>query len=134
MEYVCHVHKFPLALTWISHGGEGNANSNEKRILQIEDMACYVNSCWKNRFVDGYVECYIKEGQGIAGKALQSNLYFVPHISLLDAVDYPFVDYAHKYLLGKLGTTGHKFSGIQFTSPNYFPLCAVKTESNNDQI
>ena len=39
-----------------------------------------------------------------------------------------------QYLLGKLGTTGHQFSGIQFTSPNYFPLYAVKTESNNDQI
>ncbi|KAJ6304338.1 hypothetical protein OIU77_018079 [Salix suchowensis] len=96
LEYVCHVHKFPLALTWISHREEGNANSNEKRILQIEDMACYVNSCWKNRFVDGYLECYIKEGQGIAGKALQSNLHFVPRISQLDVVDYPFLDYANK--------------------------------------
>ena len=37
-------------------------------------------------------------------------------------------------LLGKLGTSGHQFSGIQFTSPNSFPLYAVKTESNNDQI
>ena len=37
-------------------------------------------------------------------------------------------------MLGKLGTTGHQFSGIQFTSPNSFPLCAVKTELNNDQI
>ena len=38
------------------------------------------------------------------------------------------------YMLGKLGTTEPQFSGIQFTSPNYFPLYAVKTESNNDQI
>ncbi|KAJ6756575.1 BED FINGER-RELATED [Salix purpurea] len=120
LEYVCHVHKFPLALTWISHREEGNANSNEKRILQIEDMACYVNSCWKNRFVDGYLECYIKEGQGIAGKALQSNLHFVPRISQLDVVDYPFLDYANKYSL-------HAAVAIKLTS-------ACTSTSINDYV
>ena len=38
------------------------------------------------------------------------------------------------FMLGKLGTTEYQFNGIQLTSPNYFPLFAVKTESNNDQI
>jgi len=40
-------------------------------------------------------------------------------------------------LLGKLGTTNQINSAeynSEFTSPNPFPLCAVKTESNNEQI
>ena len=44
------------------------------------------------------------------------------------------IRYCISGLLGKLGKTKPQFSGIQFISPNYFSFCAVKTESNNDQI
>ncbi|KAG5252620.1 zinc finger BED domain-containing protein [Salix suchowensis] len=74
----------------------------------------------RNRFVDGYLECYIKEGQGIAGKALQSNLHFVPRISQLDVVDYPFLDYANKYSL-------HAAVAIKLTS-------ACTSTSINDYV
>nr|TKR98671.1 uncharacterized protein D5086_0000199880 [Populus alba] len=40
LEYVCHVYKLPLALTWIL---EPTRNSEGKNVLRVEDTACYVN-------------------------------------------------------------------------------------------
>nr|POE97706.1 protein nlp9 [Quercus suber] len=84
---VCHAHRLPLALTWIpcyyTEGSgdemprvrvrEGNTNSNEKCILCIEETACYVNDRTMEGFVYACLEHHLEEGQGIAGKALQSN-------------------------------------------------------------
>jgi hypothetical protein len=77
-EYVCHVYKMPLALTWISDGREATKNSEGKNILRVEDSACYVNDLGATEFVEICAEFDLEEGQGVAGKALLSDIYFVP--------------------------------------------------------
>ncbi|KAE9593310.1 putative transcription factor Nin-like family [Lupinus albus] len=111
---VCHAHKLPLALTWIpccySEGmrdgsgrvriKEGVASSGEKCILCIEVSACYINDRVVGGFVHACVEHYLEEGQGIAGKALQSNLpFFYPDVKACDIGEYPLVHHARKYNL-----------------------------------
>jgi hypothetical protein len=54
LEYICHLHRLPLAVTWIPYGQDGNTNSKGKRILCIDDSACYVNHWKMDRFVDEY--------------------------------------------------------------------------------
>ncbi|KAB5515707.1 hypothetical protein DKX38_026355 [Salix brachista] len=43
LEYVCHVHDLPMALTWISDRRADDKNSREKFRLHIVDTACFVN-------------------------------------------------------------------------------------------
>ncbi|XP_047315077.1 protein NLP8-like [Impatiens glandulifera] len=109
---ICHAHKLPLALTWIpcsysqGIGDEtiqvqirgSNRGSNGKSILCIENTACYVN----DREMQGYVlaceEHYLEEGQGVAGKALQSNHpFFFPDVRSYDISEYPLVHHARKF-------------------------------------
>jgi hypothetical protein len=90
LEYVCHVYKLPLALTWISDGREPTKNSEGKNVLRVEDTACYVNDLGATEFVEICAEFDLEEGQGVAGKALLSDIYFVPDVSELDPADYPF--------------------------------------------
>lgn len=109
---VCHAHRLPLALTWIPCcynervGDEisrvrvkgGNASLNEKFMLCIENTACYVNDPEMQGFVHACAEHYLEEGQGIAGKALQSNHpFFFPDVKGYDISDYPLVHHARKF-------------------------------------
>lgn len=109
---VCHAHRFPLALTWIpccvSEGAadeivrvrvrDGNGNANEKCILCVEDTACYVNDKEMEGFVRACAEHYLEEGQGIAGKALQSNHpFFYPDVKNYDIHEYPLVHHARRF-------------------------------------
>jgi len=89
LEYICDLHRLPLAVTWISYGQDGNTNSKGKRILCIDDSACYVNNWLMDEFVDEYARHPLEEGQGIAGKALQSNIHIQHDISLLDPAEFP---------------------------------------------
>ncbi|KAA8531443.1 hypothetical protein F0562_006204 [Nyssa sinensis] len=109
---LCHAHKLPLALTWIPCSyaeGAGdeiirvrvrgcNSSSNEICILCIEDTACYVNDSKMHGFVHACAEHYLEEGQGIAGKALQSNHpFFFPDVKGCDISEYPLVHHARKF-------------------------------------
>uniref|UniRef100_A0A7N2MTP8 NLP1-9 GAF domain-containing protein n=1 Tax=Quercus lobata TaxID=97700 RepID=A0A7N2MTP8_QUELO len=109
---VCHAHRLPLALTWIlcyyTEGAgdemtrvrvrEGNTNSNEKCILCIEETACYVNDRTMEGFVYACLEHHLEEGQGIAGKALQSNHpFFYSDVKNYDISEYPLVHHARKF-------------------------------------
>lgn len=109
---VCHAYVLPLALTWIpctyNDGGGDNiytirvkgdkARSNEKCILCIEDTACYVNERETQGFVHACAEHYLEEGQGTAGKALQSNYpFFSSDVKGYDISDYPLVHHARKF-------------------------------------
>ncbi|KAG2727716.1 hypothetical protein I3843_01G165600 [Carya illinoinensis] len=109
---VCHAHRLPLALTWIpccytERAGkeitgvrvrEGKTNSNEKYILCIEETACYVNDRMMEGFVHACLEHHLDEGQGIAGKALQSNHpFFFPDVKTYDISEYPLVHHARKF-------------------------------------
>jgi len=109
---VCHAHRLPLALTWIPScytKGDGdeitgvrvresNANSGEKYILCIEETACYVNDRTMKGFVRACLEHHLEEGQGVAGKALQSNHpFFFPDVKSYDISEYPLVHHARKF-------------------------------------
>lgn len=109
---VCHAHRLPVALTWIPcsyNEGVGdeiikvrvggcNVNSAEKCILCIETDACYVNEREMQGFVQACSEHHLEEGQGIAGKALQSNHpFFFPDVKEYDISEYPLVQHARKY-------------------------------------
>lgn len=109
---VCHAHRFPLALTWIpciyieGNAEEiaqvqvrgGNKNPNQKCILCIEDSACYVNDKLMEGFVHACTEHYLEEGQGLAGKALQSNHpFFHSDVKSYDISDYPLVHHARRF-------------------------------------
>ncbi|KAJ6289729.1 hypothetical protein OIU78_025620 [Salix suchowensis] len=109
---VCHAHRLPLALTWIPCNyteetldeitkvrvREANSRSSGKCVLCIESTACYANGKEMQAFVHACAEHYIEEGQGIAGKALQSNCpFFFPDVKAYDITEYPFVHHARKY-------------------------------------
>ncbi|MED6107872.1 hypothetical protein PIB30_118514 [Stylosanthes scabra] len=111
---VCHAHRLPLALTWIpccySEGIEdetsririkdGHKISGEKSVLCIEESACYVNDREVGGFVHACVEHHLEEGQGIAGKALQSNHpFFYPDVKAYNISEYPLAHHARKYKL-----------------------------------
>lgn len=109
---VCHAHKLPLALTWIPCSvteGEGdesirvlargcNASSNEKCVLCAEDTACYASDKEMQGFVHACMEHYLEEGEGIVGKALQSNHpFFYPDVKEYHISEYPLVHHARKF-------------------------------------
>ncbi|KAK6279487.1 hypothetical protein POUND7_019754 [Theobroma cacao] len=111
---VCHAHRLPLALTWIPCNyaeeavdeiikvrvREGNKGWDGKCILCIEDTACYVNDTEMQDFVHACAAHYLEEGQGIAGKALQSNHpFFSSDVKTYDISDYPLVHHARKFNL-----------------------------------
>nr|XP_043628383.1 protein NLP9-like [Erigeron canadensis]XP_043628384.1 protein NLP9-like [Erigeron canadensis] len=109
---VCHAHRLPVALTWIPCSynekvrdeiikvrvGGCNINSAEKNILCIEADACYVNDRDMQGFVQACSEHHLEEGQGISGKALQSNHpFFLPDVKEYHISEYPLVQHARKY-------------------------------------
>lgn len=109
---VCHAHRLPLALTWIPccysldvadeasrvRVKENNISPKEKSVLCIEETACYVNDKATQGFVHACLEHHLEEGQGIAGKALQSNHpFFYPDVKAYDISKYPLVHHARKF-------------------------------------
>ncbi|CAA2966896.1 Hypothetical predicted protein [Olea europaea subsp. europaea] len=109
---VCHAHRLPLALTWIPcsyTAGVGdetikissrgcNSDYDERCVLCIEKTACYVNDNGMHGFVHACAEHYLEEGQGIAGKALQSNHpFFYPDVKEYHISEYPLVHHARKF-------------------------------------
>ncbi|RDX76154.1 Protein NLP8, partial [Mucuna pruriens] len=111
---VCHAHRLPLALTWIPccyiEGLRGEATriqikeahstSSGKKILCIEESACYVTDRAMAGFVRACMEHHLEEGKGIAGRALQSNHpFFYPDVKAYDISEYPLVHHARKYNL-----------------------------------
>ncbi|KAL1361898.1 hypothetical protein HN51_010210 [Arachis hypogaea] len=111
---VCNAHRLPLALTWIpcyySEGvgdeasririKDGRKIPGEKTVLCIEESACYINDIVVGGFVHACVEHYLEEGQGVAGKALQSNRSsFYSDVKAYNISEYPLVHHARKYKL-----------------------------------
>ncbi|KAJ6677717.1 hypothetical protein OIU85_008306 [Salix viminalis] len=117
LESVCHVYKLPLALTWISDGRETAKKSEGKILLRVEETACYVNDLGASEFVEICAGFDLEEGQGVAGKALLSNIYFVPDVSDLYPDDYPFVYEAWKF--GLHGAVAIKLRSTYRSSVDY---------------
>lgn len=109
---VCHAHRLPLALTWIPCNfirgdadeiirvriKQSNTSSSGKCMLCIEETACYVNDREMQGFVHACMKHYIEEGQGVSGKALQSNHpFFFQDVKKYDISEYPLVHHARKF-------------------------------------
>ncbi|KAJ6371784.1 hypothetical protein OIU77_002159 [Salix suchowensis] len=108
MEYICHVHYLPLALTWMS----------DSRFLHLEKSACYLNDFTMVEFMEACGEHHLEEGKGVAGKALQLNsMYFVSDISKLDVNDYPFIFDSWEF--GLHGVVAIKLASMHISSINY---------------
>ncbi|XP_057542834.1 protein NLP9-like [Amaranthus tricolor] len=109
---VCNAHRLPLALTWIPctfEEGDGykifqiqvkdnSLNLNKKSVLCIEETACYVNDKHMQEFVHACGEHFLEEGQGVAGKALQTNRsFFFCDVKNYHISEYPHVLHARKF-------------------------------------
>ncbi|XP_022955468.1 protein NLP9-like isoform X1 [Cucurbita moschata] len=109
---VCHAHRLPLALTWIPccytlqavdeaarvRVKENDVSPKGKSVLCIEETACYVNDKATQGFVHACMEHHLEEGQGIVGKALQSNHpFFYPDVKAYNINEYPLVHHARKF-------------------------------------
>ncbi|KZV50822.1 hypothetical protein F511_09880 [Dorcoceras hygrometricum] len=109
---VCHAHRLPLVLTWIPciYTKESGIETvrvcsaghdmvpNENYILCVEDTVCYANDRSMQGFVNSCTEHHLVEGQGIAGKALQSNHpVFHPDVKDYHINEYPLVHHARKF-------------------------------------
>lgn len=102
----CHAHMLPLALTWTPFSYDGtkeaaedfNSYLREKRLLRVEDSACYVNDTRMEGFLHACAKHCLEKGQGIAGKALESNHpFFSPDVKGYDILEYPLAHHARKY-------------------------------------
>ncbi|KAJ6778956.1 hypothetical protein OIU74_002693 [Salix koriyanagi] len=89
LEYICNLYKLPAAGTWISCNREGDTNSNEKRILIIDSRACYTLIPLDYDFVRVSALFRLEEGEGIAGKALQSNIHIQHDVYEPDLAAFP---------------------------------------------
>ncbi|KAL9162510.1 hypothetical protein ABFS82_07G094500 [Erythranthe guttata] len=111
---ICHAHRLPLALTWIpcSYTEEysGNQtirtnsikkiilNPNEKPVLCVEESACYSSDTYMQGFIRACGGHFLEQGQGVVGKALQSNQPFFYHdVKEYHISEYPLVHHARKY-------------------------------------
>ncbi|VAH49136.1 unnamed protein product [Triticum turgidum subsp. durum] len=105
---ICHAHMLPLALTWVpsSNGSDGGYVGHDsvldsqsgKTILRIHESACYVNDAKMQGFFHACTETHLEKGQGIAGRALKSNLpFFSPNIREYGIKDYPLAHHARKF-------------------------------------
>ncbi|KAL1191182.1 Protein NLP8 [Cardamine amara subsp. amara] len=107
---VCHAHKLPLALVWIpcsnyKRGKEQsvkvfgpNSGSGENDVLCIEETTCYVNDIEMEGFVHACLDHYLREKEGIVGKAFKSNQpFYSSDVKAYDISEYPLVQHARKY-------------------------------------
>ena len=85
LEEVCVTYELPLALTWACRANVNEIMSDpyKKRTLFIQSSFCYRNDEWSLWFLEKIEKYQLQEGQGIAGKALQSSdqhFHFEPDI------------------------------------------------------
>ncbi|KAL3641594.1 hypothetical protein CASFOL_012409 [Castilleja foliolosa] len=107
---ICHAYQLPLALTWIpctyvvsgdsaqvNARGQNMLGPHEKFILCIRESACYWENEHMHEFVNACTSRFLVEGQGIVGKALQTNQpFFNSDVRGYHISDYPLVHHARK--------------------------------------
>ncbi|CAN6249757.1 unnamed protein product [Urochloa humidicola] len=106
---ICHAHMLPLALTWVpTSNGINNGDcagknigvdsQSGKPVLRIHESACYINDAKMQGFLHACAERHLEKGQGIAGRALKSNLpFFSPNVREYSIEDYPLAHHARKF-------------------------------------
>ncbi|PIN13108.1 hypothetical protein CDL12_14280 [Handroanthus impetiginosus] len=112
LRVICHTHRLPLALTWIpcSYTKDTchetirprvrgkNIGWSERSILCMEQTACYYSDANLQGFVHACGGHFLEEGQGIVGKALQSNQpFFYRDVKEYNISEYPLVHHARKF-------------------------------------
>ncbi|KAG5252615.1 zinc finger BED domain-containing protein [Salix suchowensis] len=98
LEYICNLYKLPAAGTWISSNIGGNTNSNEKRDVIIDSTACYELTLSMHQYMDGYAHYRLEEGQGVVGKALQSNFHIQHDVYEPGPLDFFNFDFESNWL------------------------------------
>ncbi|KAG9444668.1 hypothetical protein H6P81_016008 [Aristolochia fimbriata] len=109
---VCHAHRLPLALTWIPYhyldmecddfarksGIEHGSTPWKETVLCVQESACYVNDEEMQGFVHACIKHHLEKGQGIVGKALESNHpFFCSDVKGYDILEYPLAHHARKF-------------------------------------
>ncbi|OEL24510.1 Protein NLP2 [Dichanthelium oligosanthes] len=106
---ICHAHMLPLALTWVPISNSidngycvgkniGVDSQSGKAVLRVHESACYINDTNMRGFLHACAERHLEKGQGIAGRALKSNLpFFSPDIREYSIEDYPLAHHARKF-------------------------------------
>ncbi|CAM6050620.1 unnamed protein product [Sphagnum compactum] len=115
---VCETHKLPLAQTWVpgSHqviddssgktqiekGVSSSTSSHGNRVfLRTGDGPHYLTDHNLQGFRHACLEHFLEKGQGVAGKAFQSNHpCFVSDVKNYSKVEYPLGHYARLFSLG----------------------------------
>ena len=98
-EEVCVTYELPLALTWACRANVNEIMSDpyKKRTLFIQSNFCYADDLFSTSLVRRCEKRQLQEGQGIAGKALQSSdqhFHFEPNIT---TEHYPVGDFVFFY-------------------------------------
>lgn len=104
---VCQTHKLPLAQTWVPFryyeipiGEVTNTGSYGRMFLALEDQACYVGDHGMQGFRDICAEHRLEKGQGVPGKAFESNQpYFANDVKNYNVMDYPLVHHARMFCI-----------------------------------
>lgn len=88
----------PLALTWVPiHEPANFTGLQSKTMLQIHELACYASDPQMQEFLHACAEHMLEPGQGIAGKALESNVpFFSSDVREYTIRDYPLAHHARK--------------------------------------
>ena len=106
LKAVCHLHILPLALTWTpcSYGDGKNAHLDnpeaclQSTALHVQESACYVNDSRMLPFVHVCSEGHLWKGQGVSGKAFESNFpFFSADVKDYNIHEYPFVHHARRF-------------------------------------
>ncbi|CAK9862604.1 unnamed protein product [Sphagnum jensenii] len=115
---VCETHKLPLAQTWVpgchqvidesssktqpKKGVGSSTSSHGNRVfLRTGDGPHYLTDHNLQGFRHACLEHFLEEGQGVAGKAFQSNQpCFVSDVKNYSKVEYPLGHYARLFSLG----------------------------------
>ncbi|KAJ3675380.1 hypothetical protein LUZ60_004422 [Juncus effusus] len=101
---ICHAHMLPLALTWIPIPTSDSKSGNPfpgflpKTTLHVHSESSYVTDPSMNEFLHSCTEHQLESGQGIVGKALQSNApFFSSDVREYSIRDYPLAHHARKF-------------------------------------
>ncbi|XP_073003957.1 protein NLP2-like [Typha latifolia] len=109
---ICHAHMLPLALTWypICHDDQNlyvslenndqevQSSISKKTMLCIQEEACYLHDMRMQGFLHACAEHRLEKGQGIVGKALQSNHpFYSSDVRDYGIREYPLAHHARKF-------------------------------------
>lgn len=119
----CHMHKLPLAQTWVScfqQGKDGCRHSEDNYLHCISpvEQACYVGDPSVRFFHEACMEHHLLKGQGVAGKAFMINQpFFSTDITMLSKTDYPLSHHAR--LFGLRAAVAIRLRSIYSSADDY---------------